>query len=178
MMHRFEEADNALQLSHEILPEQQGRVATEAILEAAKGNAEKALALTELVSAQTPTIYEATYKTVNDILEKSHPHFNPISINKDAVNTFWGWFVSNETDLLKKLEEKDYDTVFQITQPKLNEIFPFVERDLDLGIEPGEDFYQITFADYFMKSLEHGYKELIAAMPQSLAAHWKFDIAH
>ena len=52
-----------------------------------------------------------------------------------------------------------------------------MERDLEFGIEPRDGFYQITFADFFMASLEQGYKELIEAAPKSLAKHWGFDTA-
>lgn len=175
MMHRYEEAEEALKKSKEILPEQKGRAATEAILKAAKGDAEKAYYFTDIIATQIPVSYEVTKKMVNDILEKKHPHFNWITLPEGRVEAFWDWFVSNEVSLLKKLEMEDYDTVFQMIQPKLKEVFSFMERDLEFGIEPREGFYQITFADFFMVSLEQGYKELIEAVPKSLTKHWGFD---
>lgn len=177
MMHRYEEAEEAIRKSIEIVPEQKGRATTEAILQAAMGNPEKAYYYTNVTAVEMPAFYEHTKKTVNDILEKQHPHFSVIASAECAMEMFWEWFVSSEADLLKTLESEDYDTVFQMIQPKLKEVFPFMERDLEFGIEPKEDFYQITFADFFMVSLEQGYKELIEKAPKTLVKHWTFDIS-
>lgn len=177
MMHHYEEAEKALQKSKEILPEQKGRATTEAILEAAKGDEEKAHYYTEIIAVEEPMFYAHTKKMVNDILEKKHPHFNLVALEEGVVEEFWDWFVSNEASLIKKLEMKDYDTVFQMIQSKLKEVFSFMEHDLEFGIELREGFYQVIFADFFMVSLEHGYKELIEKSPKVLAEHWGFDIA-
>ena len=130
-----------------------------------------------MTAVEMPAFYEHTKKMVNDILENQHPHFCLVESSEDTKKMFWEWFMSNEGILLEKLELKDYDTVFKIIQPKLKEVFSFMERDLEFGIEPQEDFYQITFADFFMVSLKHGYEELIEIAPKSLAEHWGFDIA-
>ena len=177
MMHRYEDAEEALQKSREILSEQKGRAATAAILAAAKGEAEKAYYYTEVTKEEMPAFYEHTKKMVNDILEKKHPHFSTVTLPEGVVEEFWDWFVSNEVGLLKKLEVEDYDAVFQMIQPKLKGVFSFIERDLEFGIEPREGFYQITFADFFVVSLEQGYKELIETVPKSLAKHWRFNTA-
>lgn len=177
MMHRYEEADKTLIKSTEILPEQKGRAATEAILQAAMGNNEKAHYYLNITEKEMPVFYEHTKKMVNEILEKKHPHFNLTALTESSIEAFWDWFLVNEKILFKKLEMKDYDAVFQMIQTKLKEVFSFMERDLEFGIEPQEAFYQITFADFFMVSLEHGYKKLIEKAPKSLAEHWRFDIA-
>ena len=178
MMHKYEEAEGALQNSMKILPEQKGRAATEAILEAAKGETEKAHYFTEIVATQMPALYGPTQKMVNDILEKRHPHFSCISVQEGSIEVFWDWFVSNEINFLNKLEIEDYDTVFQMIQPKLKEVFSFMERDLEFGIEPIESYYQITFVDFFMLSLEDGYRKLVEAAPKSLNKHWVFKMDH
>ena len=61
--------------------------------------------------------------------------------------------------------------------PKLKEVFPFMRRDLEFGIEPKGDLYEITFADLFMIGLENGYRELLEAAPRELLARWRFSIA-
>lgn len=177
MMHRYKEAEEALKSSKSILPEQKGRAATEAILKAAKGDAKKAYFYTDVTATEMPTFYEHTKKMVNDILEKKHPHFSLVALAEGAVEAFWDWFVLNEASLMKKLEMEDYDTVFQMMQPRLKEVFSFMERELEFGIEPREGFYQITFADFYMVSLEYGYKKLIETSPEALSKHWGFDIA-
>lgn len=177
MMRRYEEAEEALKRSVEILPEQTGRAATEAILEAARGNAARARDLVGQLAAQIPTLHEITKKMVDDILEKRHPHFSRIPLSEECMTSFWNWFEANEAALLKKLESKEYDAVFHMIQPKLKEVFPFLERDPEFGIEPQEDFYRITFADFFMVSLEQGYKQLVETAPRSLTVRWRFDTA-
>lgn len=177
MMHRYEDAHEALEKSEKILPELNGRAASKAILAAAKGDAKLAYYYVNAIARQVPASYEITKKTVDEILDKTHPHFSRIAISKENIDAFWDWFVSNETGLLNKLEMEDYNTVFWMMQPKLKEVFSFMERDLEFGIEPRDGFYQITFADFFMASLEQGYKELIEAAPKSLAKHWGFDTA-
>ena len=178
MMHRYEEAEAALQNAREILPEQRGRAATEAILAAAKGETEKVSTLLERIKTQEPTYYDATYKMANEILEKKHPHFATVVLPEGWTREFWDWFVANEKSFLEKLEVKDYDAVFAMIQPKLKEAFPFMERNPEFGIEPKENFYQITFADFFMIGLAYAYKELIEAVPTSLSEKWGFDMAH
>lgn len=178
MMHRYEEAAEALKNSADILPEQKGRAAAEAILAAARGEAEKSQSFTESLAAQSPALYETTKKMVDDILEKKHPQFNRVTIEDGKIDAFWNWFVLNDSILLQRLESEEYDTFSQMIQSKLREVFPFMERNLEFGIEPRGDFYQIIFADFYMVSLEYGYKGLIDAAPESLSKHWVFDIAH
>lgn len=176
MMHCYKDAEEALKKSAEIDPEQKGRAAAEAILNAAEGNAETAYRYVDVLMTQFPAFYENTRRMVDDILNKREPQFNRITIDQDNIKAFWNWFVSNENSLLSKLKMKEYDAVFQLIQPGLKDVFPFMKRDLEFGIEPGEEFYQVTFADYYMVSLEYGYRELIDAMPESLSKNWRFDI--
>ena len=177
MMHRYEEAEDALRLSCEVLPEQKGRDTVIAILMAAKGDSEGAYNILNVIETQLPDIYNTTKKMVDDILDKKHPHFNAVAVPEERITSFWDWFVSNEVNLLQCLENKDYDTVFNLIQDELKKLFPFVERNLELGIEPKSDCYQIIFADFFMVSLKIAYRKLIDAVPQSLKKRWAFDIA-
>jgi len=178
MMHRYEEAEEALRCSRQVLPELFGRSAAEAILEAARGNGENALALLARIKEREPMLYDTTAKTVHEILEKKHPHFAPVALAEGWKEAFWDWFVANERTLLKKLEEEDYASVFQMIQTKLKETFPFMERDPEFAVEPRDHWYQVTFADFFTVSLAHAYRELIEAVPPLLDTHWSFETAH
>ena len=178
MMHRYDEAEQALMNAKEVFPDQKGRAATEAILAAARGEEEKVGALLERIEAQEPMFYETTNKMANEILEKKHPHFTPISLKEGWTTAFWDWFFVNENTFLEKLDEQDYDAVFAIIQSKLKEVFPFMERNPEFAIEPRENYCQITFADFFMASLEQAYKELIGAVPAYLSEKWSVDMVH
>lgn len=114
MMHRYEDAEDALRRSGEIMPDQQGRAAAQAILEAVKGNAERAHELTEILRSQSSDFYETTKQMADSILEKKHPHFYRVPVSKDNIDTFWKWFESNEAMFLKKFETGDYETAVQI----------------------------------------------------------------
>lgn len=178
MMHRYEEAEETLKKSAEILPEQKERAAAEAILAAAQGNAVKAHDCTEILKTQAPFLYETTQDMVRSILENRHPQFSCVAIKDGVIEAFWNWFVSSESALLEELGLEEYDKVVKMIMLKLKEVFPFMERDPEFGIKPEEEFYQITFADYYMVSLEYGYHELIKSVPKRLLSHWGFDIAH
>ncbi len=177
MMHLYDEAEEALRKSIDILPEHPGRAVTEAILAAAEGDKDRAYRCADIVADQLPQLYETTKHMVDEILEGRHPQFSEIPLERERIDAFWEWFVSSEDHLLNMLKTKEYDAVFQSVQPKLKELFPFMKRDLDFGIEPGEGAYIITFADYHMTSLEKGYKELIDTEPEHLSEHWEFGIS-
>lgn len=178
MMHRYEEAEEMLNCSEEVLPEQRGRYAAEAILAAAKGDVDEAYGLEILVKNQTPELAEMTSKMVTEILESKHPHFAQVPLKDGCVDEFWNWFLESENILLEKLGKEEYDIVFQMIQLKLKKMFPFMERDLELGIEPIDERYKIIFADFYMVSLECGYKALLETVPEVLSEHWSFETAH
>lgn len=178
MMHRYEDAEKALQSSREILPRLQGRAASEAILSAAMGESEKALAILADIKANEPAVFLATDKMVNEILEKKHPHFAPVDMTEGWEADFWTWFAENEEEFLKNLKAEDYESVFAAIQPKLKELFPFMNRDLEFAVEKKEDGYSLTFADFFMVSLSEAYRDLIEAAPCAIAERWCFEIVH
>ena len=176
MMHRYDDAEAALQRSCEILPRLQGRAASEAILAAAKGESERALSIVAQIKEQEPTVFAMTNKMVTEILEKKHPHFAPVAMKDGWKAEFWTWFAENEAEFLKALDAEDYASVFAVVQPKLKELFPFMERDLELAFEKKETGYNIVLADFFMVSLAEAYRELIEAVPSPIAERWSLEI--
>lgn len=178
MMHHYNEAESALHHSYDILPVQQGRKSIEAILEAAKGNNDNANLILEKIKQEETFLYDATIKTVNDIVTKQHPHFFSINIPEENINGFWNWFVDNEEKVIQLIKNEKYDVVFEMMQMQLRKVFLFAENNIELGIEPQGSYYNIIFVDFFMISLQEGYKKLIDTQPESLLQHWKFDITH
>lgn len=77
MQYRYEEAEAMLARSKEIIAEQSGRGATEAILYAAMGRADKVEECIEALEAYMPQLVEPVRETTREILEGRHPHFTP-----------------------------------------------------------------------------------------------------
>lgn len=178
MMHRYEEAREALQSSNRILAVQPGRIVSETILCAAMGEEENAFELLAEIEEQKPDIAQDTKKLVDDILNGTHPHFYPVEIDEDSIEVFWKWFVDNQNVLCEKLTEEKYDEVILLIQARLKVVFPFMERELKLGIQPKENGWQITFVDLYAVALEHGYATLIEACPEEVRERWELEERH
>ena len=178
MMHRYSDAENALATSAAILPQQQGRDATQAILYAAMGNEVEAAKCIENLKLQLPTLVSPTQQNISKILNGTHPHFHIVEINHDNINRFWQWFKDHAPEIASHAERGSYDEILSSLQVQLASVFPFMERPCELGIMPQEYGYEITFADFYMVSLQNGYKQLIAACPEVLRQQWHFTLAH
>lgn len=176
MMHRFEEAGEAMDSSEEIMPMLPGRMASKAILFAAMGQGEKALELMEKEAEQLPEVGEQVRENVRRILNGTHPHFAAVALDDDRVTEFWDWFGAEEKFLSAKLDTQAYDDVFPLIQQRLKAVFPFLERDPELAFQPEEDGVEIAFADFYMVSLRQGYERLVAACPEDIKARWRFAI--
>lgn len=175
-MHRYQEAEEAFKLSKELKPILNGRAREESILASAVGDAHRAKALLETAKAESTYPLRDTEELINDIFEQKSPYFNKIDVPKENIDAFWEWFTANEEQLLFNLRSGQYDAIFQAVQPKLKETFPFMDRDLEFGMEPHEEYCKILFADFFMVSLEHGYSKLLAETPKSLEKNWRFEL--
>lgn len=179
MMHQYQEAEEALAESKKVLPEQPGREASEAVLYAAMRENEKVEALLQELEKQNPMIYMTAKEMTDKILGDLHPHFSIVEVAEGKMENFWNWFVDNEHILITKLNEnQEYDDVLGLLQTQLQEVFSFMERDLDLGIEPEAKGYKIFLVDFYVIALRHGYKELIKHCPDRLKENWKFEITH
>ncbi len=177
MMHRYIEAEQALEISAQLLPVQQGRAATKAILYAAMGDKEKVALYLEELETQAPQMFFTAQKMTGAILSGEHAHFSEVYVDDAEIGEFWCWFAENESSMRQKLVNREFDEVLRMLQIQLSNLFPFVKRDPDLGIEI-EDFIEITFADFFMVSLNCGYNKLLDACPEELKLRWKFKIEH
>lgn len=178
MMHRYAEAEEALATSEMLLSTQQGRDATKAILYAAMGEREKVDECLQSLERQAPQMLASAREMTDEITSGRHPHFAEIEVNADAMTAFWDWFTQNESVITEKLERKEYDPLFAMLQPQLARVFPFLKRDPEFGIMREESGVQITFADFYMVSLQKGYERLIAACPEALGSRWSFTVEH
>lgn len=178
MMHQYQEAEDALEEAKKILPEQSGRCASEAILYAAMRESEKVVGALEELKKQSMDSHIVTQEMVDKILNDRHPHFSTIEIDGEQIQRFWNWVLENESDLKRKLNNQEYDDVLYMFQNRLKAVFPFMERDLELAIEPKDCGYKVYFADFYVIALRHGYKELLNVCPEQLKLFWEFEITH
>ncbi len=178
MMHRYDEAEEALLNSVRILPKFPGRSATEAILYAAMRDSEKVSAAIKELRTEAPAILAQTVKMTSDILSEKHPQFCKLPTEPDMIENFWEWFAQNQAYMLNMLEDNKIDAVVSMITERLFRVFPFMNKIIDIGLELTDNRYLITFADFFVISLSEGLKELITACPEELLIKWNFGIAH
>ncbi len=178
MMHRYEEAAEAFEMSEKILEKQPGRSAGLAVLCAVQGDRSSVEVLLEETAREAPQMLEETKKLTTEILDGKHPHFYSVEIDQAAVETFCQWFVQNQESLRRMLSEENYDEMFEMLQAAIVPMVPFLQRSPELGIEPEADSCKIIFADFFVVSLREAYERVIQNMPAELGEFWHFEIRH
>ena len=178
MMHRFADAETAIEQSVTLIPVFPGRSATTAVLYAAMGKWERADADLLILRGEAPQLHEHTEQMVNGIRSGEHPHFFPKPLGDEAMAAFWSWFLANEEALAQALEAQKYEELFAELQEQLKALFPFMERDPDVALRLMGDCYEVVFADYYMVALREGYEQLIAARPDGLQRFTEFVIEH
>ena len=178
MMHRFEEAHAMLDASMDAMPVLPGRSGTHGVLFAAEGNWAVSDAAMEALAAENPMLFEHTKKVVEEIRQGKHPQFFVQEIAQEQIDAFWAWFAENEGAVAGCLAADAYAEAFALVQPRLRELFPFMERDLDIAFQPVEEGIRLIFADYYAVGLRDGYEKLIAACPANLENPWIFEIEH
>ena len=165
-----------LKASAEAMPALPGRGGTEAVLYALDGDWEKADAAMAALEAEAETVYTEAKKSVDGIRDGSHPQFFVREVDEAALDAFWAWFAECEGEIAACLAKESYGEAFAMVQPKLRELFPFMERDLDLAFQPVEAGIKVIFADYYALALREGYEKLLARRPDSLENPWIFAI--
>ena len=179
MMHRYTEAEAAMDTAEQILSGQRGMDAARALLYAVKQENEKAEAcLARMEKTMPAEVVTETRKMVEAIAKGEHPHFARQNVEADKICAFWDWFVANQAQLAKLIRDQKTADFFPLVQEKLAEVFPFLDRMPELGIQPEEDSITLTLADFYMVSLVDGYQRLLEACPEALKADWKFEMAH
>lgn len=178
VMHRLDEAAQALDAAEKLQPGQVGTNAVSAILCAVRGEREKAEELLSVIEAQSSELAASIRIQVDNILNGTHPHYFRIELKDGSASSFWHWFMENQTRMVEMIGKQDFEGVFQMMLPEVKKLFPFLEREPQIGIMPVEDGIEITFADFYMVSMEAGYAELLAARPAEVAGKWRFSVAH
>lgn len=179
-MHRYNEAEEMLERARRLLPLSDGwnRSAAEAGLCALLGRQEEMKRSLEVLKQHSAEEYFRVDAMTRRILDKSEPAFFAVSLDVDALSSFWQWFLSQEKELARKLKNGEPEEALDMLSEQLNKTFPFVEREIEVGILIDEDCFRVDLPDYFSVSLTEGYKELLACCPKVLTGRWKFTVIH
>ena len=177
-MHRYEDAEAALNTSRSLQPDAPGRAAIEAPLYALRGDAEKVNACLEILKAHAPAVCESVKESTDRILAKTDPLFFPQPIEEGAIDRFWGWFVDYSPELNKKLEQEQYEEGLTLVAECLLDAFPFFEELPNVALGKNEQGWVIRLTDLYAVAVMDAYEKLLAACPEEIKAHWQFDVAH
>ena len=174
MMHRYEEANGALESSRQLWPVAPGRAAAEAVLYALGGEWEKAEESLSVLRSHAPEACESVTDMVKRIREGKEPMFCTMDVEEEKNDAFWQWFLENREELEDRLSQEEYPDDLAET---LNALFPFMQQELDPEFCREEDGkIRMLLPDYYAAALTHGYETLLAQMPEELADGWIFEI--
>ena len=178
MMHRYEEADAALETSRSLYPNAPGRAAVEATLFAVRGDREQALARLEALKAFSPQGYDLIKEGIDKILSGTDPMFFPAAVEEDRIHAFWGWFAETSDDLKAKLDREEYDSVISLVANKLLETFPFLEEPPYVALGRNDAGYVLEWKDLYAVGIMDAYQKLLDACPEDISARWQFSVIH
>ena len=157
MMHRYEEALAVLERSKTAFDRLSTRLATEAILYAALGEAAKTGEVLESIRIQAPAYLESTQAMTEQILKGTHAHFSVFPVEHDKIDSFWAWFAAGQ------VTEESFNE-------ELSKVFPYMQRPLQAKRYENK----IVFRDFYVKALMEGYRVLIASAPDGV----RFEVLH
>lgn len=178
MMHRYGEADAALESSRKLCPMVPGRSAPEAILHAVRGETAPLLESLNTLKTMAPFAYDSIKKSTDKILAGSEPQFFTVPVDSDKITHFWAWFCAEETGLKAKLDRQEYDAVIQLMATHLLEAFPFLEEPPYVAIGKNDKGYVIQLKDMYATGVMEAYRRLLDERPETAREQWLFDVVH
>lgn len=178
MMHRYEEAEAALETSRSFCADAPGRAAPEAVLHAVRGETEKLEACLNVLKSHVPFAWESIKKSTDKILAGTDPMFFPVCVDMEKIHAFWNWFAASQQDLHTKLDQQKYDTAMADIANHLLETFPFLEQPPYVAFGKNAAGYVIQLKDMFAIGISAAYASLMEACPEEVKASWQFDVVH
>lgn len=179
MMHRYPEAEAALETSRQLYPEAPGRSAAEAVLYAALGRAEEMENSLAILRQHAPEVWPEVQQMTDRIRNGTEELFCPIEPEAENVAAFWNWFRVREEEMTALLEEEEYDEVIDDFEEQLALVFPYVKEELRINILIYKECgFGLCLPDYYAVALTEGYRYLLDACPEELAEKWKFEVVH
>lgn len=179
MMHRYVEAEAALETSRQLYPGAPGRSAASAVLYAVLGRQKLMADSLSVLRQHAPEVYPEVQAMTQRIREGIDELFCPLEPEKGNVAAFWTWFLTEEANLLSQIEKEEYDPVIDAFEEQLAKVFPYVKEELRINILLYKDGnFGLLLPDYFAMSLIHGYQILLGDCPDALKEKWKFEVTH
>lgn len=176
MMHRYEEAEDALQVSRQLWPDAPGRSAAEAVLYAALGQQEKMNASLSVLENHAPEVYPSVRDMAGRILDGTEALFCTVDVEEEKIEGFWNWFLENAELVEVRLDEEDYDGLLEAIDEQLNQVFPFGEKELEAEILLEDGKFRLQLPDYYAVALTRGYEQLLNKKPEEGLERWEFEI--
>ncbi len=178
LMHRYEEAREALAQAKATGVPHPGLDATEAVLLAALGRREELEALLSRMEEQNSPMADRTRRQTEEILSGKHFQFSVLPFDIRLLEEFWDWFADMAPVLEKKLRDEEHDSLISLMNKALKALTPFLETEPEFGFQPGEGRTRVDLADFYSRTLRAVYEELLRRMPESLKGTWEFTITH
>lgn len=178
MMHRYEEAEDALATSRNLYPDAPGRAAVEALLWAVRSEAEKVEDCLNTLKANVPQAWESVAKSTRQILAGTDPVFFEVPLDEEKIAQFWNWFASFGPQLKQLLDRQEYDTGISAVAQQLLATFPFVEETPYVSLGKNEKGYVLELKDLYAVALEAGYRRLLEVCPEEIKEVWQFAQVH
>lgn len=178
MMHRYEEAEEALATSRSLCPEAPGRAAPEAALHALRGNKEQVEACLAILKTHAPAAYDSIKKSTDRILSGTDPLFFCVSVEEEKIAAFWSWFADNSDSLTQQLNKEEYEAAMTAIAAHLLEAFPFLEEPPYVAFGKNAAGYVIQLKDMFATGVMDAYDKLLKACPEGVKNSWQFDVVH
>ena len=178
MMHRYEEAGEALNTSRSLQPDAPGRAAAEATLYALREEAEKVDECLEMLKAHAPEAWEAVRESTGKILARTDPLFFPQRVDAEKIAAFWTWFGGYTATLSALLQKEEYEKAMTPVAEQLLAAFPFIEEVPNVGLGKNDQGWVLRLTDLYVTAMADAYAKLLAACPEEISAQWQFDVAH
>lgn len=178
MMHRYDEAEAALQSSRSLYPDAPGRSAVEAPLLALRKELD---ALDKCLCALRefdPETHDAVKLTTDGILAGTDPRFFAVDVSAENIASFWNWFEGYSPDMRSLLDAQEYEKAMTPVGEQLLHAFPFLEEVPYIAIGKNDRGFVLELHDYFAVGIADAYERLMEACPDSVKEAWQFFIVH
>lgn len=169
MMHRYEEAQEAMARSKALHPTVPSRAASEALLLALGEDEAGARQCLEELKAQTPAVYEPVKASIERVLRREDPLFFPVELDQSKLPAFWAWFAGYEKEL-----ELQGEAALGPVAHQLLKTFPFLEEPPILTLTDR----CLAVKDLYITAAAQAYDSLLAACPPSIRERWEFEVVH